>query len=135
MRKKLLAGVMALALCSTNMPPQTIFAGEFTSGNLEEVTEETPEIFTDEEQDTAKEASEDISVFSPEDVPAFSDETENVLATAQSEGNGEIDLSNNPNVEDNGIYTIGYAGTYNFTSNNQVTANRIVNSRYCFKSG
>ncbi len=43
MRKKLLAGVMALALCSTNMP-QTIFAGEFTSGNLEEVTEETPEV-------------------------------------------------------------------------------------------
>ena len=55
MRKKLLAGVMALALCSTNMLPQAIFAGEFTSGNLEEVTEETPEIFTDEEQDTAKE--------------------------------------------------------------------------------
>ncbi len=28
MRKKLLAGVMALALCSTNMPPQTIYCGE-----------------------------------------------------------------------------------------------------------
>ena len=93
MRKKLLAGVMALALCSTNMLPQAIFAGEFTSGNLEEVTEETPEIFTDEEQDTAKEASEDISVFSPEDVPAFSDETENVLAATQGEGNGEINLT------------------------------------------
>ena len=51
MRKKLLAGVMALALCSTNMPPQTIFAEEFTSGNLEEVTEETPEIFFDDNQD------------------------------------------------------------------------------------
>ena len=125
MRKKLLAGVMALALCSTNMLPQTIFAGEFTSGNLEEVTEETPEIFTDEEQDTAKEASEDISVFSPEDVPAFSDETENVLASAQSEGNGEIDLSNNSKVN-NGRYTIDHAGTYNFTSNNQVTENQIV---------
>ena len=125
MRKKLLAGVMALALCSTNMPPQTIFAGEFTSGNLEEVTEETPEIFTDEEQDTAKEASEDISVFSPEDVPAFSDETENVLATAQSEGNGEIDLSNDSKA-DKGICTIDHAGTYNFTSNNQVIAKRIV---------
>ena len=37
MRKKLLAGVMALALCSTNMLPQAIFAGEFTSGNLEVV--------------------------------------------------------------------------------------------------
>ena len=125
MRKKLLAGVMALALCSTNMLPQTIFAGEFTSGNLEEVTEETPEIFTDEEQDTAKEASEDISVFSPEDVPAFSDETENVLAAAQGEGNGEINLSNNSKVN-NGIYKIDAAGTYKFTSNNQVTANRIV---------
>ena len=50
MRKKLLAGVMALALCSTNMPLQTIFAGEFTSGNLEEVSEETPEIFSDDNQ-------------------------------------------------------------------------------------
>lgn len=126
MRKKLLAGVMALALCSTNMPPQTIFAGEFTSGNLEEVTEETPEIFTDEEQDTAKEASEDISVFSPEDVPAFSDETENVLAAAQGEGNGEINLSANSNVDNTGIYTIKNAGTYRFTSNEQGTANRIV---------
>ena len=126
MRKKLLAGVMALALCSTNMPPQTIFAGEFTSGNLEEVTEETPEIFTDEEQDTAKEASEDISAFSPEDVPAFSDETENVLAAAQGEGNGEINLSDASNVDNNGIYTIEVAGTYRFTSNEQGTANRIV---------
>ena len=126
MRKKLLAGVMALALCSTNMLPQAIFAGEFTSGNLEEVTEETPEIFTDEEQDTAKEASEDISVFSPEDVPAFSDETENVLAAAQGEGNGEINLSANSNVDNTGIYTIKNAGTYRFTSNEQGTANRIV---------
>ena len=126
MRKKLLAGFMALALCSTNMLPQAIFAGEFTSGNLEEVTEETPEIFTDEEQDTAKEASEDISVFSPEDVPAFSDETENVLAAAQGEGNGEINLSANSNVDNTGIYTIKNAGTYRFTSNEQGTANRIV---------
>lgn len=126
MRKKLLAGVMALALCSTNMLPQAIFAGEFTSGNLEEVTEEIPEIFTDEEQDTAKEASEDISVFSPEDVPAFSDETENVLAAAQDEGNDEINLSNDPKVDNNGNYIIDHAGKYSFTSNEQVTANRIV---------
>ena len=126
MRKKLLAGVMALALCSTNMFPQAIFAGEFTSGNLEEVTEEIPEIFTDEEQDTAKEASEDISVFSPEDVPAFSDETENVLAAAQDEGNDEINLSNDPKVDNNGNYIIDHAGKYSFTSNEQVTANRIV---------
>ena len=126
MRNKLLAGVMALALCSTNMLPQAIFAGEFTSGNLEEVTEEIPEIFTDEEQDTAKEASEDISVFSPEDVPAFSDETENVLAAAQDEGNDEINLSNDPKVDNNGNYIIDHAGKYSFTSNEQVTANRIV---------
>ena len=54
MRKKLLAGMLALALCSTNMPPQTIFAGEFTSGNPDIVSEEeTPEIFTNEEQETA----------------------------------------------------------------------------------
>ena len=83
MRKKLLAWFMSIALCYKKMIKQDIFACEFTYGNLEEVTEETPEIFTDEEQDTAKEASEDISVFSPEDVPAFSDETENVLAAAQ----------------------------------------------------
>ena len=55
MRKKLLAGVMALALCSTNMLPQAIFAGEFTSGNLEEVTEETPEIFSDDNQEVIEE--------------------------------------------------------------------------------
>ena len=52
MKKKLLAGILALALCSTNMPPQTIFAGEFTSGTPEVVSEEeTPEIFTNEEQE------------------------------------------------------------------------------------
>ena len=52
MKKKLLAGILALALCSTNMPPQTIFAGEFTSGNPDVVFEEdTPEIFTNEEQE------------------------------------------------------------------------------------
>ena len=45
MRKKLLAGMLALALCSTNMPLQTIFAEEFTSGNPDVVSEEeTPEI-------------------------------------------------------------------------------------------
>ena len=56
MRKKLLAGVMALALCSTGMP-QMIFAEEFTSGVLEETipeeTEETLEVFTDESQTAA----------------------------------------------------------------------------------
>ena len=54
MKKKLLAGILALALCSTNMPPQTIFAGEFTSGNPDVVSEEEiPEIFTNEEQEAA----------------------------------------------------------------------------------
>ena len=52
MRKKLLAGILALALCSTNMPLQTIFAEEFTSEAPEETepeeTGETPEVFTDE---------------------------------------------------------------------------------------
>ena len=43
MKKKLLAGIMALALCSTSM----IFAEEFTSEAPEE-TGETPEVFTDE---------------------------------------------------------------------------------------
>ena len=32
MKKKLLAGIMALALCSTSIP-QMIFAEEFTSGD------------------------------------------------------------------------------------------------------
>ena len=63
MRKKLLAGVMALALCSTNMLPQTILAGEFTSGNLEEVSEETPEIFSDDNQEVIEETEEELSVF------------------------------------------------------------------------
>ena len=71
MRKKLLAGVMALALCSTNMPLQTIFAGEFTSGNLEEVSEETPEIFSDDNQEVIEETEEELSVFSSENVPDF----------------------------------------------------------------
>lgn len=51
MKKKLLAGIMALALCSTSMP-QMIFAEEFTSEAPEETepeeTGETPEVFTDE---------------------------------------------------------------------------------------
>lgn len=51
MKKKLLAGIMALALCFTSMP-QMVFAEEFTS-EAPEVTEpeetgETPEVFTDE---------------------------------------------------------------------------------------
>jgi len=56
LKKKLLAGIMALALCSTSIP-QMIFAEEFTSGVLEETTpeetEEIPEVFTDENQAAA----------------------------------------------------------------------------------
>ena len=74
MKKKLLAGILALALCSTNMPPQTIFAGEFTSGTPEVVSEEeTPEIFTNEEQEAAGETDEELSVFSSEEIPEFND--------------------------------------------------------------
>ena len=86
MRKKLLAGVMALALCSTNMPLQTIFAGEFTSGNLEEVSEETPEIFSDDNQEVIEETEEELSVFSSENVPEFSSEVNIMSATAGENG-------------------------------------------------
>ena len=64
MRKKLLAGMLALALCSTNMPLQTIFAEEFTSEAPEE-TGETPEVFTDENPATTNDTnnfSESIKV-------------------------------------------------------------------------
>ena len=74
MRKKLLAGVMALALCSTGMP-QMIFAEEFTSGVMEETipeeTEETPEVFTDESQTAAGNAIGGGSEFISEEIPEF----------------------------------------------------------------
>ena len=94
MRKKLLAGVMALALCSTNMSPQTIFAGEFTSGNLEEVTEETPEIFSDDNQEVIEETEDELSVFSSESVPEFSNEANVMPATVNETKPIEIDLTN-----------------------------------------
>ena len=62
--------------------PQTIFAGEFTSGNLEEVTEETPEIFSDDNQEVIEETEEELSVFSSENVPEFSSEVNIMSATA-----------------------------------------------------
>ena len=53
-------------------PPQTIFAGEFTSGNLEEVTEETPEIFTDDNQEVTEETEDELSVVLPtKNVPSI----------------------------------------------------------------
>ena len=125
MRKKLLAGILALALCSTNMPLQTIFAEEFTSGNPDVVSEEeTPEIFTNEEQETAGETDEELSVFSSEEIPEFNDTPDEAMAAAENTQNGVIDLADNNNVPD-GVYTISSAGDYKFTCS-QETANRIV---------
>ena len=123
MRKKLLAGILALALCSTNMPLQTIFAEEFTSGNPDVVSEEeTPEIFTNEEQETAGETDEELSVFSSEEVPEFNDTPDEAMAATENAQIKEIDLINSTEV-----YTISSAGDYKFTcSNDQETANRIV---------
>ena len=127
MRKKLLAGILALALCSTNMPPQTIFAEEFTSGNQDVVSEEeTPEIFTNEELEAAGETDEELSVFSSDEVPEFNDAPDEAMAAAENAQNGVIDLANNNNVP-SGVYTITLAGDYKFTcSNNESTENRIV---------
>ena len=94
MKKKLLAGILALALCSTNMPPQTIFAEEFTSGNMEEVSEETSEVFTDNDQESAEETEEELSVFTSESVPEFSNEINVMPAAADgTESITEIDLT------------------------------------------
>ena len=123
MRKKLLAGILALALCSTNMPPQTIFAEEFTSGNPDVVSEEeTPEIFTNEEQEAAGETDEELSVFSSDEVPEFNDAPDEAMAAAENAQNGVIDLTNNIA---GGVYTITSAGDYKFTCSRE-TGNRIV---------
>ena len=125
MRKKLLAGILALALCSTNMPLQTIFAEEFTSGNPDVVSEEeTPEIFTNEEQETAGETDEELSVFSSEEVPEFNDAPDEAMAAAENEQAGEIDLADNDKVT-KGVYTIKSAGNHKFICS-QETGNRIV---------
>ena len=126
MRKKLLAGMLALALCSANMPLQTIFAEEFTSGNSDVVSEEeTPEIFTNEEQETAGETDEELSVFSSEEVPEFNDAPDEAMAAAENEQAGEIDLADNDKVM-NGVYTISSAGNYTFTCSSASTTNIIV---------
>ena len=125
MRKKLLAGMLALALCSTNMPLQTIFAEEFTSGNQDVVSEEeTPEIFTNEEQETAGETDGELSVFSSEEVPEFNDTPDEAMAAAENEQAGEIDLTTSNKVV-NGVYTISSAGDHKFICS-QETGNRIV---------
>ena len=125
MKKKLLAGILALALCSTNMPPQTIFAGEFTSGNPDVVSEEeTPEIFTNEEQEAVGETDEELSVFSSDEVPEFNDAPDEAMAAAENEQAGEIDLTTSNKVV-NGVYTISSAGDHKFICS-QETGNRIV---------
>ena len=126
MKKKLLAGILALALCSTNMPPQTIFAGEFTSGNPDVVSEEeTPEIFTNEELEEAGETDEELSVFSSDEVPEFNDAPDEAMAAAENEQAGEIvDLADNDKVT-KGVYTIKSAGNHKFICS-QETGNRIV---------
>ena len=106
MKKKLLAGILALALCSTNMPPQTIFAEEFTSGNQDVVSEEeTLEIFTNEEQEAVGETDEELSVFSSEEVPEFNDTPDEAMAAAENAQNEVIDLTDNTKVS-GGVYTI-----------------------------
>ena len=127
MKKKLLAGILALALCSTNMPPQTIFAGEFTSGNPDVVSEEeTPEIFTNEEQEAAGETDEELSVFSSEEVPEFKDTPDEAMAAAENEQNGVIDLTDDTKAP-GGVYTIKSAGDHKFTCKKSLeTSNRIV---------
>ena len=125
MRKKLLAGMLALALCSTNMPLQTIFAEEFTSGNQDVVSEEeTPEIFTNEELEAAGETDEELSVFSSDEVPEFNDAPDEAMAAAENEQAGEIDLTTSNKVV-NGVYTISSAGNHKFICS-QETGNRIV---------
>ena len=132
MRKKLLAGVMALALCSTNMLPQTIFAGEFTSGNLEEVTEETPEIFTDDDQEVIEKTEEELSVFSSENVPEFSSEVNIMSATADgTEPINEINIndttSSNLYYDNNeNKWKIASAGSYKFNGTGTTTSVPII---------
>ena len=128
MRKKLLAGVMALALCSTNMSPQTIFAGEFTSGNLEEVTEETPEIFSDDNQEVIEETEDELSVFSSESVPEFSNEANVMSATVNEKKTIKINLDNPEDPEyinhydsQNNQLLISSVGSYEFIGNSETT--------------
>ena len=118
--------MLALALCSTNMPLQTIFAEEFTSENPDVVSEEIPEIFTNEEQEAVGETDEELSAFGSEEIPEFNDAPDEAMAAAENARIKEIDLINSNEVI-NGVYTISSAGDYKFTcSNRQETANRIV---------
>ena len=124
MKKKLLAGILTLALCSTNILPQTVFAEEFTSGNPEEVSEEeTPEVFTDENQESAGETEEELSVFS-EGTSEFEDNNNETNKPNEEPQIVDVDLTSN-SITGN-VYTIASGDTaYRFTSNGKETSNRI----------
>ena len=128
MKKKLLAGIMALALCSTSIP-QMIFAEEFTSEAPEETepeeTGETPEVFTDENPATTDDTIGGASTFSSEEIPEFDDEEGNVSAATDggsTAGTSPIDINN----YNNSVYTISTSGSYRFTGTGTETSNRIV---------
>ena len=125
MKKKLLAGILTLALCSTNILPQTVFAEEFTSGNPEEVSEEeTPEVFTDENQESAGETEEELSVFS-EGTSEFEDNNNETNKPNEESKIVNVDLTSDSNIIDS-VYTITSGDTaYRFTSNGTETSNRI----------
>ena len=132
MKKKLLAGILALALCSTNMLPQTIFAGEFTSGNMEEVSEETSEVFTDNDQESAEETEEELSVFTSESVPEFSNEANVMPATVNGEQPIEINLTTPTAPEYSQYYNSRYkcwiissGGSYRFNGYGSTTSDPI----------
>ena len=100
------------------MLPQTILAGEFTSGNLEEVSEETPEIFSDDNQEVIEETEEELSVFSSESIPEFSNEANIMPATADGTDHiNEInmdEINNKPYNKNNGKWEITSVGSYRF---------------------
>ena len=125
MKKKLLASILTLALCSTNILPQTVFAEEFTSGNPEEVSEEeTPEFFTDENQESAGETEEELSVFS-EGTSEFEDNNNETNKPNEGSTITDVDLTSDSAIIDS-VYTITSGDTaYRFTSNGKETSNRI----------
>ena len=133
MKKKLLAGIMALALCSTSIP-QMIFAEEFMEEATLEETEETPEVFTDENQAAAGDEIEGVSEFSSEEVPEFDDEGDNVAVATDAGGiTTTIDITNPSSSGSNYSYfasdqicKIQKSGSYRFNGNNTQTSNRIV---------
>ena len=107
-------------------PPQTIFAQEFTSGNLEEVTEETPEIFSDDNQEVIEKTEEELSVFSSENVPEFSSEANVMSATADgTEPIKEININDTKSSDlyDNNEnkWKIASAGSYKFNGTGTTT--------------